>query len=256
MMHQLLLPRGRQYNPRPELEYGWDKIFIENGEKRICVLWNKNSSIDTNRIIILSHPYLTDAKSFFLVRGHTEMYLEHQYQVVLFDYNGFGESPFVDFNYAEDLRIVADFVKKRASEAIVFGHGISFGASHTINYGTKEQNVFHKIIVENCLDSNLSYYRKRNKKLHVVMLGLMKIFPQVNKDHDYIKSMSKLTGVNGVLLIYNNNDDLTTVSMGKSLYLASNIPAQLVTFDGIHLRALQDNKEAYTKEVISFLQNI
>jgi hypothetical protein len=256
MVHQLLLPRGRQYVPLPELEYGWEKNFIENGDKKICVLWHKNRSYETNRIVILSHPYLADAKSFFLIRGHAEMYMNHRYQVMLFDYNGFGESPFVDFNYAEDLLMVADFVKKSVSEAVVFGHGISFGASHTINYSTKEQNVFHKIIVENCLDSNLSYYKKRNRKLHVVMLGLMKIFPQVNKDHNYIKSMSNLVGVNGVLLIYNNNDDLTTVSMGESLYHASNIPAKLVTFDGIHLRALQDNKKEYTEEVISFLQNI
>ena len=192
LVHKLLLPRGRQYTARPDLEVGWDKEFIELGKKRICILWYRNTIMPSKGIILLSHPYLAEAKSFFLLRGHAEMYIRNQYQVVLFDFNGFGESPFVDFNYSEDLALVADFVRQRVIDLPQFGHGVSFGASHTIVYSTRDQNVFQKIIVENCLDSNLSYYKKRNRRLHLFMLGLMKIFPLVNKDHNYVKSVSKL----------------------------------------------------------------
>lgn len=254
-VHKLLLPRGRQYTARPDMEVGWEKEIIEFGKKQICMLWYKNTTLPSKGIIVLSHPYLAEAKSFFLIRGHAEMYIRNQYQVVLFDFNGFGESPFVDFNYKEDLSMVADFVQLKEKNLPVFGHGVSFGASHTIVYSTADKNVFQKIIVENCLDSNLSYYKKRNRKLHYLMIGLMKIFPGVNKDHDYVKSISKLIGVKDVFFIYNNMDDLTTIAMGKSLQYACNKPSRFMTFDGIHLMAFQNNKDEYTESVITFLQN-
>ena len=252
LIHKLLLPRGREYKHQTELEDGWDKYFILSGKKSICVLQKDVQGL-SNGIVILSHPYLAEAKAFYLLRDHAEMYLTQGFGVVMFDFNGFGESPFVDFDYASDLSAVADYIRQKMPEIPIFGHGVSFGASHTITYGTRPDNVFHKIIIENCLDNNLSYYKKRNSKLYLLMRGLMKVFPSVNKDHNYVHTINRLKNINSALFIYNTGDDLTTIQMGEQLHASCNIHASILIFKGQHLQAFQKNKNKYTEDVISFL---
>lgn len=255
LTHKLLLPRGRQYRHQADLETGWNKHFIVSGEKKICMI-HKSISDGNKGVVILSHPYVADAKCFFLTRGHAQMYLDKGFDVVLFDFNGFGESSFVDFDYCSDLKVVVEYMHQHKPGFPIFGHGISFGASHTITYSTQTDNCFKKIIIENCLDSNLSYYKNRNRKLHFTMLGLMKIFPTVNKDHNYVNSVGRLKKVDRVLFIYNIEDDLTTVQMGEQLMNACNIPSGMEIFHGQHLQAFQKNEEKYTKDVISFLLDL
>jgi hypothetical protein len=247
----LLLPRGKQYIPDPKLEVGWDKTLVISGNKSICVL-QKFPSSTPKGIIILAHPYLSAAKQFFLAEGHADLYTALGCIVLVFDFNGFGESPFVNFNYAEDIKIVSDYIQSKQPEFQVFVHGISFGASHTITCAT-ETIAFSKIIIENCLDSNLSYYKKRNLRLHYLMLGLMKIFPKVNADHDYIKTASIISGDRAVLLIYNEDDDLTTTAMGKQFLSSINVNVHLEIFKGKHLNAYKDNDYKYRKIIADFL---
>jgi uncharacterized protein len=254
LTHRLLMPRGRQYTHDVALEAGWRKNFLVSGEKNICVI-QKSNQHHAQHAVILAHPYLADAKKFFLARGHAQMYLDHGFDVIIFDFNGFGESPFIDFDYSGDLAIVAEYLHASNPDLHITGHGISFGASHTINYATQQDNVFKKIIIENCLDSNLSYYKKRNKNLHFLMLGLMKVFPNVNRDHNYVKGINHLKNIQNVLFIYNTEDDLTTVEMGRKLSKACNIPFSFSTFSGQHLRAFQDNKDDYINSVISFIKS-
>ncbi len=248
----LLMPRGRKYNPDAQLETGWTKALEEYKNKKICIIHKKTEGISKGTVI-LAHPYLSEAKLFYLRRGHAQMYLSLGFDVFLFDFNGFGESPFLNFDYEEDLMIVAKFAKAHNPSLPVFGHGISFGASHTLTYATWKTNVFEKIIIENCLDSNLSYYRKRNKKLHFLMLGLMKVFPAVNKNNDYTKSIRNLKHISDILFIYNTEDDLTTIAMGEQLLQNCNLPGRLEIFEGKHLNAFQDNENRYNDVVSSFI---
>jgi len=254
LVHKLLLPRGRQYTTEVHLEKGWTKYTIEKNKKKLCILQNKAEGT-TKGIIVLAHPYLADAKKYFLKNGHAKMYIENGYDTVIFDFNGFGESPFINFSYDEDLKMVAEHIKKTNPDLPVFGHGISFGASHTITYASCQNNVFNKIIIENCLDSNLSYYRKRNKNLHFLMLGLMKIFPNVNKNHNYINTIKHLKKISNVLFIYNSEDDLTTIAMGEQLHQNCSIPCSLEIFSGKHLGAFQNNKKRYAEVISSFLDD-
>lgn len=255
LAHQLLLPRGRSYHSDTSLETGWEKISISRGHSFISALV-RGPETKVAGTVVLSHPYLSDAKQFFLKRGHAGMYLELGYRVVLFDYNGFGESPFQDFSYESDIKAVVTYVKNQYREQSLTGHGVSFGASHVITYSTFSDQLFDSIIIENCLDSNLSYYKKRNKALHLLMLSLMRFFPGINRHHDYIKSISCLAPLKKVLFIYNTHDDLTTINMGNQLSAACNMPGDMAIFEGKHLNAFQDNKKKYTRLITSFLKDL
>jgi len=249
-LHKVLLPRGRAYTEDPLLIKEWFKQYVEVGLKSICVIHKKTNHPTTLGMVFLSHPYLADAKQFFLKNGHALMYLELGYDVVVFDYNGFGESKFTDFNYPDDLRIVINHFRSLFPSTSFYGHGISFGASNLINYTINSEHQLLKIIIENCLDSNLTYYKKRNIKLYFLMKGLMKVFPFANRNHDYSKGVQQIKNISKVLFLYNTDDTLTTVEMGEKLQKNCAMPSELVIFGGKHLDAYTTEPKRY-KELLS-----
>lgn len=254
ILKNLLFKRSGQYTPDPNLEKGWNKMWIESREKKICTL-SRISPEASGPMVILAHPYLKDAKLFFLKNGHAEAYLNIDADVIIPDFNGFGESPFVNFRFEEDLALVAQYFSSLYPGRKIIVHGVSFGASHTITYATSSQNSVQKIIIENCLDSNLSYYKKRNKKIYLLTRLLMMIYPSGNKNHNYAEGVSRLKNIKKVLFIYNADDDLTTLDMGKKLKEACNTTCEMVIFPGIHLKAYKESPDRYKDTIRTFLRD-
>lgn len=252
VFHQILLPRGKQFVLDAQCVQGWETQFVENQGRGIQILYKHLPH--ATKTVILAHPYLGDARQFFQKRGYTDMYLEMGCNVVLFDFNGFGESPFLDFSYDKDLAMIATFCKDKFSNTNLIGHGISFGGSHTVTYGTYDNHKMDKFIIENILDSNLSYYRKRSKSLYNLMRVLMKFSSRINANHDYIKAASKMHH-HGALFIYNDEDDLTTVAMGKKLIEQCPEPKKMVIFNGKHLEAYSKNTDKYKNTIREFIFN-
>jgi predicted alpha/beta-fold hydrolase len=252
-LHSILMPRGKNYIHLSELERGWDSVSIPKSQKSISTIYKiLDPKFPT---VFLCHPYLAESRQFFLKRGHAQFYLDLGVNVVLFDFNGFGKSAFVNFKYEEDLDIVVKHFKVLLPESHFIGHGISFGASQVINYSSQSNPLFHHIIIENCLDSNLSYYKKRNPKLHMMMRILMILIPGVNKNHNYIKSAHQISGVASALLIYNEDDDLTTISMGKQIQDNLRMVNRFIICKGKHLEAFEKNKDLYTHWVNTLIFN-
>ena len=82
---------------------------------------------------------------------------------------------------------------------------------------------------------------------------LMVVLPTVNKNHDYIKAAAKIHSVSKSLLIYNSEDDLTTLEMGNRIKNALTIPTEMSIFDGKHLEAFDKNKGNYIKTINAFV---
>lgn len=245
-LHQILLPRGRQFALDQALLVGWNRQLVTHNNRSINVLYK---AVDgAKHTVILAHPYVADAHQFYQYRGYDTLYLDMGCNVILFDFNGFGESPFYDFSYDKDWNVAAAFAVETFPVTKIVGHGISFGGSHTISYATHNDYLVDKFIIENTLDSNLSYYKKRNIRLYKLMRALMKVSSRINANHDYIKSAS-LMKHNGTLFIYNDEDDLTTLYMGKQLMDNCPAPKRLEVFHGKHLEAFPKNEQKY-KEVI------
>ncbi|MBC7885822.1 MAG: hypothetical protein H7X99_10125 [Saprospiraceae bacterium] len=257
LIHKILLPRGRTYDSDKTLEAGWEKVTLEGeNKKKISVLFQKPDKKTIKGVVLLSHPYVSDAKQFFLKSGHAEMYLKNGFMVIIPDFNGFGESPFQNFDYTTDLVTVGNFFTRTYHDIPFFGHGISFGASNLINYCTTSNHILDKIIVENCLDSNLSYYKNRNQRLFFIMKGLMKIFPSLNKHHDYTKSISQLKHTRDILFIYNLEDTLTTIHMGKQIMTNCVLPCHMEIFKGKHLEAYVNEPVRYREIIVAFLSGL
>lgn len=244
------MPRGKNFSHDHSLENEWENIDIHAGSKILSTIYKIGGpSKDT---VILCHPYLSESKQFFLKNRHAAMYHDLGMNVVIFDFNGFGKSPFQDFQYQNDIDAVIRYFKNLWPNTKFIAHGVSFGASQVITYASMDHHLLDKIIVENCLDSNLSYYKKRNNKMYRLMKTMM-IIPGVNKNHDYIKSASNIQNIAKALLIYNTEDDLTTIQMGQKIQNSLTIPKKMVIFDGKHLEAYPQNKAKYSALISSFI---
>jgi hypothetical protein len=247
------MPRGKNFIHIPELEREWDTVSIQKGQKTISAIYKiLDPKFPT---VFLCHPYLAESRQFFLKRGHAQLYLDLGVNVVLFDFNGFGKSPFENFKYEEDLDMILRHFKYLMPYSAFTGHGISFGASQVINYTSQPNHLFNNIIIENCLDSNLSYYKKRNPKIHLLMRTVMILLPGVNKNHNYIKSAGEISNVNAALLIYNEEDDLTTISMGKLIQDSLTVVNKFIICKGKHLEAFEKNKDLYTHWINALILN-
>ncbi len=250
LLHSILLPRGKKFVPDMSLQVGWEKERIVNNRRNVQVLYRTSPA--ATHTVILAHPYLADARQFYLKRGYTDMYSTLGCNVVLFDFNGFGESPFKDFNYEKDWAVVAAFCRLTFPDTQLTGHGISFGGSHTITYATHNVHGVDKFIIENTLDSNLSYYKKRNIRLYRLMKFLMRLSSKVNANHDYIQAASSMQH-QGVLFIYNYSDDLTTISMGNAIMEKCPEPKLMAKFPGKHLEAITLNPDLYKNTIRNFI---
>jgi len=251
--YKLFYSRAITYHKLLEYPIGMIKSITRSLDRKIHYLLLSPTDTPRSEYIILLHPYLSAAKDFYITNGHVQLYQSLGYHVVVIDFNGFGESPFIDFDFPSDVKAVVDDVIELYQPNRIYGHGVSFGASHLIVYSTLADSKFDRIIIENCLDSNTTYYKKRSKKLYYFMRTLMKLFPSVNARHDYIKQGEQIRQPSSVLLIYNDDDSLTTVEMGLQIAEKLNIPHEFWVARGKHLEALKLQPEAYRNKVLDFL---
>ena len=82
----------------------------------------------------------------------------------------------------------------------------------------------------------------------------MAMSSSLNKNHDYVKSAAHIHSVDEVLMIYNSEDDLTTIDMGQKILGQCVLPARMEIFEGKHLEAFQKNPEKYTSTIKTYLE--
>ncbi|MBK9253981.1 MAG: alpha/beta hydrolase [Saprospiraceae bacterium] len=253
--HKMFFKRGSQFVPKPELEHGWKRSELLINEVTLVFLQKKKDDIPAKAIIILAHPYLAEGRLFFIRSGIAQIYLNQNCVVFIPDFNGFGESKFRDFDYQNDLIAVANEVKKKFPDLPVYLHGVSFGASQAIMAASEKTHPFSRIIIENCLDSNLNYYRKRNLKLFHTMRFLMSVFPGINRNHDYALQIQKIHNIQQIIMIYGEDDDLTTVEMGRKLEENSPVNVSFFILPGGHLQGVSKAPAEYEHILNDFIQN-
>lgn len=249
-LKKLFFPRAYQYEAQPYAKEYDIRHVSRKGKQLEYILFSKGH----DRLVILCHPYLIEAKDFYLQSGHISMYEELGYDVMIFDFNGFGNSDDIDLDMHKDLALLSIHAKNELGYKKIYAHGISMGAAMIINCAHTETHKIDKIIVENCLDETASYFKKRNKKLYFLMTGINKALPFIGKRTFYYKDIAGLRITSEALLLYNDEDDLTTVEMGEKLSSRINIPAEMHVLKGTHLSAIETDREKYMDLITSFLE--
>lgn len=232
-----IFPRGRQYVTGQKLPAGYQNY--RSGERNIRIV-TKIPAQNVQGIVILAHPYLADASHFFLAHGHVFLYEKLNYQVILFDFNGFGESPFYDFNFDLDILDVYRWTRSINPELPVFLHGISFGASQIVRFLKNHDTTVNAAIIENCLDKSIHYFKARNKKIYRFLRVMGRIRPSIREEGDFVEIIRHARNIRKLAFIYGKEDSLTTIEMGKKLQYNSPVPYEVLLYEGKHLKAIEE----------------
>lgn len=233
-----LLPRSSQYIDEPSVNQMYTSVVTP--ERKIQILHTGlNNNQEISHVVILAHPYLAQAKLFFHHAGHVQYYKEAGLSVVMFDFNGFGESPFSDFHFEKDIAEVVQWVETCLKPKYIVLHGISFGAAQIIKYGATGKAEGILSIIENCLDKGIHYFLQRNVAIYVFLKCLYSILPDVRRKDDLTRGISLCWGFRGMGFIYGQDDLLTTPAMGEKLMTHCPVSRKNIVLKGKHLEGIR-----------------
>lgn len=208
----------------------WQRIRFEGqaGKPLIGLLGEAHGQ--AKGVIVGAHPIRSDAKGYFLRSGIAAFLREAGYHVLLFDFNGFGESPRSAFRYPLDVQAAARAAQQIAPGLPLGLHGACFGAAVGLHLLPREDNPFRAVIVEGAPQSWLSYYSTvpgvqrslRKQYLRLRAHALLAVGSLLHPAwRDQLKPLDHLLAarhVNGVLFLYGAEDPLIPGHVGEQIY--------------------------------------
>ncbi len=114
-------------------------------------------SENKHRTAILAHPMRRYAKYWFKEGQRIRIYHDLGYDVVLFDYNGFGESDRIDLFFWRDAEALIRHMSDDTSNDHLILHGVSFGAYHMLR-ALSALPIGSGVVVETANRSMLDYW--------------------------------------------------------------------------------------------------
>jgi alpha-beta hydrolase superfamily lysophospholipase len=205
--------------------------------------------------IVCAHPYGHAAKGFFFKHGHARMFLDGGYNVLLFDFNGFGQSSIGNFEFPLDVIAAGYKAVELAPDLPVGLHGVSFGAAWSICALSQYDHPFSTCIAEGTF-TTLEEYWMRNKWAFRALRTLSLAQPRLAnrlRPIDQIKAIRQ----GNMLLLYSTGDETTSESMGHRLYDACGLPEEqkrLTVFqDAPHTKYIEAHPLGYRQTVLNFL---
>jgi len=247
-LFNLFLPRGAQYIHQSELCSGWQAMTTSL--RNISVLYKKSSDT-SDKTVILAHPYVSAAKLFFIEKGIADIYLSEGINVVLFDFNGFGQSAFRDFNFYLDICDVYTSTINLFTGTQVILHGVSFGAAQSLGFMSQGALLPRFLVLESCPSNRLDYFRKRNKSLYYTLKFMGMVSASFSGNGNYLNTASKIAENVNITLLYGIDDQLTPVSIGKAYKDVFRDRSKLFICRGGHIDILQKDFDEYKKALFS-----
>ncbi|NJK88073.1 MAG: alpha/beta fold hydrolase [Myxococcales bacterium] len=176
------------------------------------------------------------------------------YHAVIFDYNGFGESASVDFEYPRDLVAVAKAVQREFSNLPIAAVGASFGAMRAIEAGGLPGCPFDVVVAEAVAPSLIDFW-KNYPVPAATLRGMTMLMPRY-EERLRPTFMLKKYRKGSLLLIHSEADRYTPPEHGVAIAEAAPqgvIIQRLVLTRAAHTFAIRDEPEEYRAKVLDFL---
>lgn len=206
--------------------------------------------------VALAHPLSIAAKGFWLKEGHADLLRNAGFDVLAFDFNGFGESESTDFAYPSDVIAAGVYLRWRRPALPIAVVACSFGAGWALCALANEEHPFRAAVLEGVFPT-LPFYWRRYPLPYGLLRASQVVYPRLERALRPIRAAAEVTSNPDVLLIYGEADTLTPVSIGIELHAALSTRAvvALWTVPGAeHNGARRAAPEAYAHHVIAFLQ--
>lgn len=231
----------------------WSPLEIPSKTGAVLqLLWRQTDN--ARGTVILGHPMGKAAKGVFLKNGHAQRLIDKGFNVMLFDFNGFGESGMGSFYYFEDVEAVVEKTKSLAPDLPLGYHGISLGGMWVSPYLSREHNLIDYAIIESASTSLPEFWKHYPLAYKVLMFS----FALMPKKAEYLKPinhMSELKGVKEIFFIYSDSDIYTPAEMGERMHAEATIKKNLwIAQDAEHALIFKKYENVYWDKVIGFFE--
>jgi len=196
--------------------------------------------------VVLAHPDKRYAKHWFVKEGYVELLLAEGYDVLTFDFTGYGESRGPATYYHEDLLAAARFADHWAGGFPVHVVGVSMGAFAAANASPRLDFV-RSMVLEAPYPSFNAWYSK-GASYHAMQL-FDSLFPATGRSIKADKNFAK-AAPQRILVAYSPKDEVTPPDLSRQV-AGANPKARTLEVDAPHLGFLQD--PAYKRALLETL---
>jgi len=244
--------------PEAENARDWRRLVIEIGSKaQLAGLFGPCLSGPAVANVLLAHPMDADAKGFYLRNGHARFLRENGFNVLLFDFNGFGESAEGNFGYMEDVLAAGRELRLIAPGLPMAVVGTSFGGAWAICALSREGHGFSAAVIEGSFTTLKEFWR-RYPVANLVLSALSVLLPGLERSLRPIAQIGSLRGLRRMLFVYGESDRATPVEMGRRLFDACNVSESDRFFWAVpqarHTQAFAVASEPCRMRYVSFLR--
>ena len=235
----------------PEAYASWQRFDLKSKSgATIRTIWHPAEN--ARGTIVLGHPMGKAAKGMFLKNGHAQRLIDLNFNVMLLDINGFGESSMGSFNFYHDIEAAALKARELSGDLLMGYHGLSLGGMWVCPVLSKELNPFSYVILESAATTLPEFWRHYPTAYKLLKLS----FAFIPKHAEYLKPIKHVPhfkGVEKLLLIYSDGDEYTPLEMGERFKEAAQVPAELWNPSGAdHALAFKSHADEYWQRVIGF----
>lgn len=231
----------------------WDRVeFKSRSGAMIRGVYGAALSGDIRGNIVCAHPMVTSAKGFFIRNGHAMMLRNSGFNILLFDFNGFGESEDGDYNLPADILAAGHFMNEKSPGYRTGFYGISFGAAMGVCACADENQPYRSAFFESAF-TTLDEFWSRYPFPHFIIKYGSYIFPGQAYEMRPIEKIRKVTSLAAIQWVSGDADDLIPVEMGHRFKNASPVPSDYWIVPGAeHTVCYQAAGRDFEKRIISF----
>jgi fermentation-respiration switch protein FrsA (DUF1100 family) len=246
--------------PTPDMigtpaDYGfdYDEVMVPVDEGREVAIWHVKAEQAKGIVVII--PGSDRNKSRYLIG--LPVFVPNNYDVILMDYEGFGDSTggTVDLaRLSDDGCAVVAYAKTQNRRVIPFG--ISTGGSTAVRAAIEHDAAALILEAPLVLETEVEYWLRDNGVEHEGWWNLANLWvhPQIPDTFDII---SRVTQVNQPLLLMHSwEDEVVPFESGLAVYANAVSPKTLFPMWGRHGEMIEIEPELYESTVIGWLNNI
>lgn len=218
----------------------------------------RSAGADARGAVVLAHPMGLTAKGFWLKYGHADAFAERGWHVVVFDFNGFGESPSGNLDYPGDLIAVGTYSRRRFTDCPIVVVGASFGAMHALEAVSEAGQPFDAAVAEAAAPT-LSDFWRHYRFTYIVLQVLRVLYPALERSLNPVYQLARAEKLPPLLLVHSKSDKWAPPKCGDRIEAAASKHARVQRWtveQAEHTHALRDARAGYLSEVFAFLNSI
>lgn len=229
--------------------YAYESLFLPIGESRGISVWHVKS--DDPKAVVVIIPGSDRNKSRYVIA--LPVFIPQGYDVILMDYEGFGESPGEHKlqNLIDDGFAAIEYAQSKHPNVIAFG--VSTGAPTAIRAATEKD--LAAVLLEAPLilaDETELYLRSIGIDLPAIWnIANLYVHPQIPPDFDILRHA--VTVEEPKLIMCSVDDDVVTYESGVRVFNAAAEPKIFWEMQGKHGGMIELDFDAYQKKIIGWL---